>query len=186
LGLTNLRDIRLNDNKIQYLHPDLFLRVSSLSSLYLKNNPMMNIPTDRHFINSPSLRQLYISDCNISSISVETFANVSGLELLDLSGSHLKYIDVNILTILPQLSTFHIYENPLQCVCQLQEVWRWCQNHNIKSVHYEYTDGDHKRFFSKHTSGYVGLAIKKYFRFLTYVQSSVYAVLFTFGATRNG
>jgi hypothetical protein len=40
-------------------------------------------------------------------------------------------------------------------------------------------------FFNKHTNGYVGLAIKKCFRFLTYVQSSVYAVLFTFGETRN-
>jgi Leucine-rich repeat (LRR) protein len=117
LSLNNLRDIWLNDNKIQYLHPDLFLHVLNLSSLYLENNPLMKIPTDRHFINSPSLRELYISNCNVSSVSVETSANVSGLELLDLSGNHMKDIDVNILTILPQLSTFYIYENPLECEC---------------------------------------------------------------------
>jgi Leucine-rich repeat (LRR) protein len=239
LGLNNLSDIRLNDNKIQYLHPDLFLHVSSLSSLYLENNPMMKIPTDRHFINSPSFRKLHISDCNVSSILVETFANVSGLELIDLSRNHLKYIDVNILTIMPQLSTFYIYENPLQCVCQLQEVWRWCQNHSIttghiiqpecdspsevegmwwgvlqysqclhdnisfhgdyNSAHYEYTDGDlvrivHEYMDRDHTlllPEYTGVnkydmpAFIKYLRFLAYVQTSVFAVLLTFGAAGN-
>jgi hypothetical protein len=239
LGLNNLSHIRLNDNKIQYLHPDLFVRVSSLSSLHLQNNPMMNIPTDRHFINSPSLRELYISNCNISSIPVETFANVSGLELLDLSRNHLKDIDVNILTILPQLSTFYIYGNPLQCECQLQEVWGWCQNHSIttghiiqpvcdspsevkgmwwavlqhsqclhdnisfhgdhKYVRYKYTDGDLVRFvheyidrdYIRHPPQYTDEikydmpAYVKFVHFLTYVQTSVNAVLFTFGAAGN-
>jgi hypothetical protein len=178
----------------------------------MENNPMMNIPTVRHFINSPSLRELYISNCNVSSISVETFANVSGLELLDLSGNHLKDIDVNILTVLPQLSTFYIYENPLQCECQLQDVWRWCQNHSITtgtsdkapecdspsevegmwwgvlqhsqclhdnisfhgdngSEYYEYADGDD--------------IYESIYWFIKYVQSPVYAILFTFGATVN-
>jgi hypothetical protein len=91
-------------------------------------------------------------------------------------------------------------------------VWRWCQNHSIttgtrdkapecdspsevegmwwgvlqhsqclndnisfhghyKSVRYKYIDADDK--------------VKKQGRFKTYVQSSVYAVLFTFGATGN-
>jgi hypothetical protein len=211
-GLTSLRDIWLSENKIQYLHPDLFLNVSNLSLLHLDKNSMLKIPTDHQLINSPSLRNLYIPNCNVSSISVETFANVSGLKVLDLSGNHVEIINVNILTLLSKLSTFYIYENPLQCECQLQEVWRWCQNHSIttgisdkapecdspsevegmwwgvlqhsqclhdnisfhghyKSVRYKYTDADDK--------------FKKYGRFKTYVQASVYAVLFTFGATGN-
>lgn len=61
-------------------------------------------------------------------MSVATFANVSALEQFDLRG-----IDINILRALPKLSTLYLYGNPLlQCDCQLQEVWRWCQDRNIQ------------------------------------------------------
>jgi Leucine-rich repeat (LRR) protein len=80
---------------------------------------MLKIPIDHQLINSPSLRNLYIPNFNASSISVETYANVSGLKVLDLSGNHVEGINVNILTLLSQLPTFYIHENPLQCECQL-------------------------------------------------------------------
>jgi hypothetical protein len=64
-------------------------------------------------------------------VSVETFANVSVLERLDLSYNNLSSVDINILKFLPKLSALYLYGNPLQCDCQLQEVWRWCQDHNI-------------------------------------------------------
>jgi hypothetical protein len=67
-------------------------------------------------------------------VSVETFANVTALELLDLSHNSLKSVDINILKVLPKLSALYLQENPLVCDCQLQEVWRWCQDHNIQRV----------------------------------------------------
>jgi hypothetical protein len=62
---------------------------------------------------------------------VATFSKARDLNKLHLCYNHLKTIDVNILKILPQLSEFLIYQNPLRCDCQLQQVWRWCQNHSI-------------------------------------------------------
>jgi hypothetical protein len=34
---------------------------------------------------------------------------------------------------MPKLSALYLYGNPLQCDYQLQEVWRWCQEHNIRT-----------------------------------------------------
>jgi hypothetical protein len=28
-----------------------------------------------------------------------------------------------------------MYVNPLRCDCQLQEVWQWCQDHNIERAY---------------------------------------------------
>ena len=43
----------------------------------------------------------------------------------------LRTVDINILRALPKLSNLYLYGNPLHCDCQLQEVWRWCEDHNI-------------------------------------------------------
>jgi hypothetical protein len=103
--------------------------------LILINNPGFQLPNDRHFINSHSLKSLYISECNITSVSVETFANVTALEVLDLRHNNLRSLDINILKVLPKLSAMYLYDNPLQCDCQLQELWRWCQDHEIQTVY---------------------------------------------------
>jgi hypothetical protein len=66
-------------------------------------------------------------------VSVETFANVSALEWLDLRNNNLRTVDVNILRALPNLSTISLHDNPLQCDCQLKEVWRWCEERNIRT-----------------------------------------------------
>jgi hypothetical protein len=67
-------------------------------------------------------------------VSVETFANVSALEWLDLTSNNIRTIDISILKSLPQLSTLYLYGNPLQCDCQLQEVWQWCKAHYIQTA----------------------------------------------------
>jgi Leucine-rich repeat (LRR) protein len=61
-------------------------------------------------------------------MSVETFANLSALEWLDLSYNNLRTVDINILTALPELSELYLYGNWQLCDCQLQEVWRCCKN----------------------------------------------------------
>ena len=89
-----------------------------------------------NFINSHSLSYLGISFCDVSSVSVETFANVSALEWLDLSYNNLSSVDIHILRALPKLSTLYLYVNLLQCDRQLQEVWRWCQDRNTPTVYW--------------------------------------------------
>jgi len=126
-GLVNLKVIGLQGNKLQYLNPDTFLGLSKFQGI--------QIPTDSSIINSLISKQLAISGCNARSVSVEKFANVSALKVLDLNYNNLRILDINILKVLPNLSALYLYGNPLYCGCQLQEVWRWCQDHNITTVY---------------------------------------------------
>jgi hypothetical protein len=213
LGLRNLRIIQLDSNKIEYFHPDLFVNAYNLESLSLSLNPLLEISTDRHFIYSPSLRHLDLSDCNISSISVATFSKVRNLNKLYLKDNHLDTINVNILKILPQLSEFLIYQNPLSCDCQLQQVWRWCQNHSITTgdifgepecdspgeVHgmwwgtlqysqciddrIAYQEG-HKDYKDTDTDN-DSRFFREFHQLEVYIEPSVQAVLFTFGTIGN-
>ena len=134
-GLINLKHVVLSVNKLQHLHPELLVGLPSLAYLSLVNNSNLKIPTDRPFIHSRCLKRLDMSYCNISSVSVETFAKVPALEWLDLRRNNLINVDINMLKALPKLSTLFLYDNPLQCDCQLQEVWRWCQDHNIQTAY---------------------------------------------------
>jgi hypothetical protein len=132
-GLVNLNYIDLSWNKLQYLHPDTFLVLPNLQMLYLNINIGIKIPTDRNFIYSHSLSYLGLSTCLIDSLSVETFANVSALKVLNLGLNLLRTLDINMLRALPRLSEMYLGGNPLQCDCQLQEVWRWCEDRNIET-----------------------------------------------------
>jgi len=131
-GLDKLLYITLEFNKLQYVHPETFVALPYLGGLDLSYNYALQIPTDRHFISSHSLKNLALSGCNISSVSVETFANVSALERLFLVKNNLKSLNINVLKALPRLSELYLKGNPLHCDCQLQEVWRWCMDHNIR------------------------------------------------------
>jgi hypothetical protein len=135
-GLINLKQISFLGSKLKYLHSDTFLGLPNIKHIDLYNSRQLQIPTDRPFIASHSLSKLEISDCNISSLSVETFANVSALEWLDLKYNKLKTLDINILTALPKLSVLYVHGNRLQCDCHLQEVWRLCEDRNITTNYY--------------------------------------------------
>ena len=128
-GLVNSECTYLEGNKLKYLHPDTFLGLPNIQHVILGKNPGLQILIDRNFTNSHSLSYLGISFCNVSTMSVATFANVSTLERLDL-----RETDINILRALPKLSALYLYGNPLHCDCQLQEVWRWCQDRNIQTA----------------------------------------------------
>jgi hypothetical protein len=132
-GLVNLKKVRLDENKLKYLHPDTFLGLPNIKKIDLSNNPglQIRVPNNRSLFVSHSLSQLDLSYCYISSLSVETFTNLSALERLDLTGNNLKTLDINILIALPILSELNLESNPLQCDCQLQEVWRWCKGRDI-------------------------------------------------------
>jgi Leucine-rich repeat (LRR) protein len=127
MGGLKLKCIYLGYNRLQYLHPVVLLNIQQL---YLKINPKLTIPTDRNFIKSHFLSRLEIAGCNASSVSVETFANVSALEWFDMSENNQKTADIKVLRALPELSELYLYGNWLQRDCQLQEVWRWCEDHD--------------------------------------------------------
>jgi Leucine-rich repeat (LRR) protein len=112
-GLINLEYIGLQGNRLQNLHPDTFVDLPKLQGLDLAENIGLQLPTDRNFINSLSVKYLNMSHCIVSSVSVETFANVSALQVLDLSDNNLRSVDLNILKVLPNLSHLDLKINQI-------------------------------------------------------------------------
>jgi len=112
-GLVKLKDIFLQGNKLQYVHPDMFKGLQCLQNLLLSKNSLLQMPNHRQIINSLSLKKIAISGCNISSASVDTFANVTALEYLDLSYNYLRSLDIKILKVLPNLSHLHLGSNKI-------------------------------------------------------------------------
>ena len=136
-GLVNLRRVILIGNKLQYLQPYTFIWLPKLQKSSLRSKRGLQILTNCTVINSHSVSQQLAADCNISSVSVETVSKVSAMKLLDLRYNKLGTVDISILRELPKLATLYLYGNRLQCDCQLQEVWRWCEDRNILTVFWE-------------------------------------------------
>jgi Leucine-rich repeat (LRR) protein len=99
-GLVNLKVITLQGNKLQYIHPNTFLGLLNLQDL--------QIPNDHSVINSFILKSVAISGCNASLVTLETFANIRALIMLDLSYTNLRSLDINILKVLPNLSAIYL------------------------------------------------------------------------------
>jgi Leucine-rich repeat (LRR) protein len=112
-GLVNLKNISLGGNKLQYLHPDMFIGLPNLQRLFLLNNSDLQIPNNRHFVISHSLKHLYISSCNVSSMSVQSFVKVSTLEIIDLRYNYLRILDIGILKELPELFSLNLKWNEI-------------------------------------------------------------------------
>ncbi|PNF18689.1 hypothetical protein B7P43_G05040 [Cryptotermes secundus] len=214
LGLSDLEYLHMNENNIKYIHPELFIHSPNLELLSLGSNQQLEIPTDSHFINSRSLKSLFMENCSVTSISMKTFAKVAGLKLLDLSANCLRDIDTNVLVSLPQLSAFYLHRNPLQCDCQLLETWRRCKARNIETAsgpdapvcdapsevkglwwavlqrsqcsqgHIAY-HGDYSNIKYNQTDDTYMNEYENYMKLIKYVQGPVHVVLFIFGFTGN-
>jgi Leucine-rich repeat (LRR) protein len=214
-GLINLQLLWMDNNKLQYIPTDVFLNLPRLEILDLSYNLWLEIPKDTPFIKSPSLKKLSMHNCNISSLSAETFANVTALEVLELDSNGLRNFDVNIIKILWHLSTLHLVGNPLKYVSQFKEVLLWGQDLNItissecdepecdqftyngdySNVSYEGNDSDTYILYdtecdndNNHDNYYANYIARayEYSAFLQhYVPLPVFVAVFTFGAAGN-
>ncbi|XP_069694837.1 uncharacterized protein [Periplaneta americana] len=132
VGLSSLTALYLSYNRLHRLGADVFTHLHKINELTLDNNYRLQIPSDSTFINSQTLEELNISKCNISLITAKSIENITRLRALDLSSNNLSHIDKDMFTVIPKLSRLILYGNPLECDCDLLEVWRWCLDHNIK------------------------------------------------------
>ncbi|KAJ9590044.1 hypothetical protein L9F63_016834, partial [Diploptera punctata] len=212
LGLTKLRNLWLSENEITYLHPSTFKHMKKLRLVCLENNTNLQVPADKPFLDVPTLEKLFVSDCNIRNISARTFHKTRYLSTLFLQNNNLKTFDLGILKMLPYLTTLYLYKNPLQCDCELMKLWQWCKERRVKTgiehdvprcgapeqvsglwwgvLGHAQCRQNHVQFVGDYQSvvhEYVSrnAEIEKYFNFLKYGQSSVYAILFLIGTVGN-
>jgi len=146
-GLTKLTKLLMRFNEIRVILAGTFENMCSLEHLDLSLNNLVHLDSavfsglvKLKYVNLSLNRLQYLhpqtfsldkGNCHINSLSVETFSKVSAMESLDLRHNNLKTVDINILRALPKLYALYLYGNLLLCDCQLQEVWRWCEDRNI-------------------------------------------------------
>jgi len=212
IGLINLRNLWLSDNRLTYLRPDVLKHMPKLELISLKNNENLYVPTDRPFLNAPSLRHYLLSGCNIRSLSAKSFQMSPNLTYLDLKNNSLRTIDIEMLESLPQLENFQLFGNPFECDCSLQDVWKWCRKHKIATGYEDEVPkchspdsvsglwwgvlgqaqcsdgkiefrGDYKSIVHEYVS--YSTEFDQYMDLVLYVESSVYGIMFLFGAIGN-
>ncbi|CAH0754027.1 unnamed protein product [Bemisia tabaci] len=93
-GLQYLVDIDLSGNNIHTIDPEAFKDSPGLIKLEIQNNPLELVGGP--FLASRSLLYLYMSDCHISKLSPQFFANITTLHTLDLSGNPLRILEPGI------------------------------------------------------------------------------------------
>ncbi|XP_069683582.1 uncharacterized protein [Periplaneta americana] len=130
---SNLSSLSLRVNRLSRIDSTTFEPLIRLEELYLGFNKDLHIPYNSSLLNVPTLKYLDLSHCNLSSAPDNWFQNLGQLQHLRLHDNKLKGIDINVLVNLPSLKTLYLFNNPLQCDCQLLDVWKWCSEHHIKT-----------------------------------------------------
>jgi hypothetical protein len=194
-------------HKLQYLPLDAFLMLPKPHKMNLYQYYDVRTPPGNR--KSLDLSHLDTSHCNVSSVSDEIFANMRDYETHILSLNNLWTVDINVLRALPKLSIFVLYDNPVQCECQVKELRRWSEERNIEAVigrramicdKAKEIKGvgrwieigqcleDNIQLYGDHNNTRYNYANNVYdydINFLNQFEVPVYAVLFIFGTTGN-
>lgn len=114
-GLTHLVRLHLDNNHIEFIHPDAFRGMTSLRLLHLEGNHLQKLHPStfstfsllNHFPVS-TIKHLYLADNYLTSLPREMLRNMPHLENLFLSG------------------------NPWTCDCRLDWIQDWITHHSGK------------------------------------------------------
>ncbi|KAM0679751.1 hypothetical protein GINT2_002161 [Glugoides intestinalis] len=113
-GLVNLKSLRLENNNIKELQPNIFNNLQKLEFLYLSNNKLTEFP-EGVLRKLRSLQTLDLSGNEIQSFPIGFFTDLTNLKLLLLSNNKLTEIPSSILS-LTNLETLWIASNNLTSV----------------------------------------------------------------------
>ncbi|KAM0680901.1 hypothetical protein GINT2_000683 [Glugoides intestinalis] len=113
-GLVNLKSLRLENNNIKELQPNIFNNLQKLEFLYLSKNKLTEFP-EGVLRKLRSLQTLDLSGNEIQSFPIGFFTDLTNLKLLLLSNNKLTEIPSSILS-LTNLETLWIASNNLTSV----------------------------------------------------------------------
>ncbi|XP_050458962.1 podocan-like [Cataglyphis hispanica] len=130
--INNLIYLNLSINKITHLHSETFEKLQSLRSLDLSFNKLESVPqissevisilslncnnikknlTINSFAKMPKLMKLLLGGNQIDEINVQIFANLSFLEILDLSRNKLSFLPEGLSEFLISLKYLNVEDN---------------------------------------------------------------------------
>ncbi|KAM7290279.1 leucine-rich repeat-containing protein 24 [Ixodes scapularis] len=127
-GLSNLVELDLSHNFLTAA-PKLAAYCGHLRRLQLSSNPIQRLG-GHSFKGLRTLVSLELSHCQLAWLEGDTFADLETLELLKLDGNRLRTLPPEGLQ-LPPLNSLDLSDNPWRCDCNLRELRRWMQLHNV-------------------------------------------------------
>lgn len=133
--LLRLGMLNLGHNFITDLPNQLFDGLIQLKTMHLEANRITAVDcTFRHLLN---LRNLYLNNNQISSISDSAFSYLNKLHFLHLSKNNLSSLPIRLLAELPKLKYVFLSHNPWKCNCKMLWFWRRTatQRGAIKGLH---------------------------------------------------
>lgn len=91
----------LNSNLLTLLDFNLFFNLTSLESLSLSNNRIQLTRADdtEGFLNSKSLLELNLDNCNIDQIPLNTFKYINQLKSLNLANNPINKVTIILIII---------------------------------------------------------------------------------------
>ncbi|XP_009995473.1 PREDICTED: nyctalopin-like [Chaetura pelagica] len=133
--LLRLGMLNLGHNFIADLPNQLFDGLIQLKTMHLEANRITAVGcTFRHLLN---LRNLYLNNNQISSISDSAFLYINKLHFLHLSKNNLSSLPIRLFAELPKLKYVFLSQNPWKCDCKMLWFWRWTARHRgaIRGLH---------------------------------------------------
>ncbi|XP_017561575.1 toll-like receptor 21 [Pygocentrus nattereri] len=128
-GLTSLKSLYLKNNYIAYFSSDIFDDLKNLTLLTLTNSGVgVTKLMPGIFKNLRKLEMLLVENMGIESFSKEVFGNLMGLKVLDLNHNALQTLDVELLENLTNLQYLDLRNSPLSCNCDNQDLQNWTTN----------------------------------------------------------
>ncbi|RWS28770.1 G-protein coupled receptor GRL101-like protein, partial [Leptotrombidium deliense] len=115
-NLHNLYTLDLRYNKIKIIRSLAFNGLQNVRTLLLDHNPSLQVIEANAFNNMTSLRNLNITNTNMTKLSKMTFFGMSSLETLHLSENHLQEIETEAFVGLEMLLVLDIQNNDLKYV----------------------------------------------------------------------
>ena len=112
-NLTNLVDLKLNDNLIEKIDHGTFSALTHLQTLNLSKNKIESLE-ENIFSNLNNLTNLDLSYNQLSKLKPKSFLGLSNLEALDLSKNKLTDFDIFILDYISKICFINLQSNQIR------------------------------------------------------------------------
>lgn len=112
-GLKKLSHVDLSNNNLTTIDADTFLNNKKLKHVVLNGNPIQMKPKQKSFLNSESILELLLVNCNIGHIPPGVFASLKNLEFLDLRNNKLTEINADTFGMMINLESIDLGDNSI-------------------------------------------------------------------------
>ncbi|XP_039749842.1 protein artichoke-like [Pararge aegeria] len=128
-GLFSVQTINISRNIITELE-EFTSDLQKLQILDISFNKIKKINRSV-FINLFSLRELYLNGNRLTVVTTNLFAKLRKISHIDLSRNDFQVVQMKMLDhIETQIESISFDENPLDCDCITQKLWRWMHDHH--------------------------------------------------------